>query len=82
MNKKVIAGIGFIAGLLLIIAGIYQNMSVKASAISIIGGADGPTSIFLAGKVGGTLFGTIGIIVGIAVMAVVFIVCMKSKNRK
>ena len=28
----------------------------KAVAVSIIGGADGPTSIFLAGKVGGGFF--------------------------
>ena len=35
----------------------------EAAAISIIGGADGPTSIFLAGKLGmgGTLMGPIGV---------------------
>ncbi len=35
----------------------------EAAAISIIGGADGPTSIFLAGKLGmgGTLLGPIAV---------------------
>ena len=33
---------------------IYTFAMQKAVAVSIIGGADGPTSIFLAGKVGGT----------------------------
>lgn len=33
---------------------IYTFAMQEAVAVSIIGGADGPTSIFLAGKVGGT----------------------------
>ena len=33
---------------------IYTFAIQEAVAVSIIGGADGPTSIFLAGKVGGT----------------------------
>ena len=33
---------------------IYTFAMQKGVAVSIIGGADGPTSIFLAGKVGGT----------------------------
>ena len=31
---------------------IFLDSTEKAAAISIIGGADGPTSIFLAGKLG------------------------------
>lgn len=34
---------------------IREYAQKKAMAVSIIGGADGPTSIFLAGKVGGNL---------------------------
>jgi oxaloacetate decarboxylase beta subunit len=37
-------------------------------AVSIIGGADGPTSVFFAGKVGGDFWA--GIIVGVIVFAV------------
>lgn len=33
---------------------IYAFSMQKGMAVSVIGGADGPTSIFLAGKVGGT----------------------------
>lgn len=33
---------------------IYTFAMKESVAVSIIGGADGPTSIFLAGKVGGT----------------------------
>ena len=34
---------------------IYTYAMQKGMAVSIIGGADGPTSIFLAGKVGGSM---------------------------
>lgn len=34
---------------------IYTFAMQKGMAVSIIGGADGPTSIFLAGKVGGSM---------------------------
>ena len=34
---------------------IYTFAMKEAVAVSIIGGADGPTSIFLAGKVGGSM---------------------------
>ena len=34
---------------------IYTFAMQKGIAVSIIGGADGPTSIFLAGKVGGSM---------------------------
>ncbi|MDO4975707.1 MAG: rhodanese-like domain-containing protein [Eubacteriales bacterium] len=59
MRKKYIAGIIAIA----LVAGIfiYQKIRVKlfvsenenGKAVSIIGGSDGPTSVFIAGKVGG-----------------------------
>lgn len=62
MNKV----IGIVLGLIGVAAaalGIMIRTNGKAS-ISIIGGADGPTSIFLAGKVGGAS-STITIIIGI-----------------
>ena len=41
---------------------IFMGFNGKAAAISIIGGADGPTSIFLAGKLGQTaLMGPIAV---------------------
>lgn len=50
MKKIVVILVGII-GVLLTIAGIVTKAK-KATSIAIIGGADGPTSIFLAGKVG------------------------------
>ena len=48
-----------------------------AKSVSVIGGADGPTSIFVAGKIGGTPAIT-GIIVGIVLLAIgIFIFARK-----
>lgn len=49
-----------------------------ASSVAIIGGADGPTSIFIAGKIGAPMYGAI--IVGIAVFAIgLLLVLLKKK---
>lgn len=52
-----------------------------AASISIIGGADGPTSIFIAGKVGDGMIATVAIIAVIIVVAVVVMI-WKSIKRK
>ena len=55
---------------------VNEQMSV-AKSVSVIGGADGPTSIFVAGKIGGTP-AIIGIIVGIVLLAIgIFIFARK-----
>lgn len=51
-----------------------------AVSISIIGGADGPTSIFLAGKLG-TGF-KVAVVVGIVLLAVTAIIIVKSIMKK
>ena len=59
MKKKYITGI--IAVVLILVAGIfiYKRVHVElytdenGQAVSIIGGADGPTAVFIAGKLGG-----------------------------
>ena len=65
--KKVIGilltTVGIVAAVFSIILKVKGHMSV-----SIIGGADGPTSIFLAGKVGNTS-AVLGVIVGIILFA-------------
>ena len=58
MNKKRILWISVICLMILVAAFfIYKEVQMSydksASAVSVIGGADGPTSIFLAGKIGG-----------------------------
>ena len=43
-----------IAGTAAIAAGIWMQHKKRSTSISIIGGADGPTSIYIAGKIDGT----------------------------
>lgn len=75
--KKVVGGIITVIGLVLAVTGIVTKVN---GATSIVIGADGPTSVFIAGKVGngfgiGTIFA--GIILGVAG---VFII-IKSKKK-
>lgn len=76
--KKVI---GIIIGIIgVIIAGFGISMKQKeAMAISIIGGADGPTSVFLAGKVGAIPI-TITIIVGVVLLVLGVVLFLKKKK--
>lgn len=60
-----------IAGLLAVGLSLAIKMSARGTAvasIAVIGGADGPTSIFLAGKVGN------GSLAGLVAVGVVFLV--------
>lgn len=66
-----------VIGVIIAIAGIIQKNKISAS-ISIIGGADGPTSIFLAGKVGSAPTIT-GIVIGIILLIVGVILVMRKK---
>lgn len=45
--------IGIIMAAISLVFKVNEQMSV-AKSVSVIGGADGPTSIFVAGKIGGT----------------------------
>ena len=60
--------IGIIMAAISLVFKINEQISVTKS-VSVIGGADGPTSIFVAGKIGGTP-AIIGIIVGIVLLAI------------
>lgn len=80
-------GMRKIAGIILTVTGIViaaislifiinGQMSV-ASSVAIIGGADGPTSIFVAGKIGGFSAMT-GVIAGIVLLAAgIFVIARK-----
>ena len=76
--KKTVGGIIAIVGFVLSVFGIITK--VKGATSIVIGGADGPTSVFIAGKVGngfglGTIFA--GVILAVAG---VFII-IKSKKK-
>ena len=54
MNKRIIIGL-IAVGVLLAVACLVISIRNKAAySISVIGGADGPTAIFVAGKLGGS----------------------------
>ncbi len=76
--KKIIAII--VAAVGFILAAIGLNWKSKAAvAVSIIGGADGPTSIFLAGKIGDGFI--IGIIfIGLILFAAGIVIYKKIKK--
>lgn len=76
--KKVAGIIGCIIGFLLIsIGGIMK--AKEYTAVSIIGGADGPTSIFIAGKLGGDLSISL-ILIGVVVLIMTLICYLKRKH--
>lgn len=77
MIKIITSTVGII-GAIMMMYGIVGKAK-KAASISIIGGADGPTSIFLAGKVGNEF--SIGLIViGIALIVVAVLTFLKMKK--
>lgn len=77
MKKRAVIFAGII-GVIALIAGIVLKIK-KSASVAIIGGADGPTSVFIAGKVGDDLStGVIGIGV-ILLLTVIIILKMKKK---
>ena len=50
--KKVVGGIITIIGIVMAAWGIHVYVFAKEATSILIGGADGPTSVFIAGKVG------------------------------
>lgn len=77
--KKVLVIVAGMIGVLLTIAGIVSKAK-EAVAISIIGGSDGPTSIFLAGKLGTDV--SIGLIViGIILIVLTIILWFRKRGK-
>ena len=68
--------IGIVIAAISLIFKVNGQMSV-ARSVSVIGGADGPTSIFVAGKIGGFSAMT-GVIAGIVLLAAgIFVIARK-----
>ena len=77
--KKAITIIIAVLGVIVAAIGI-QGKAKNAVAISIIGGADGPTSVFIAGKVGdGMILGAI--LLGIILASIGVIVYRKISKK-
>lgn len=72
-------GIGScIIGVLFVVFGSVMKMKGDSS-ISVIGGADGPTSVFVAGKLNSDV-SVFLILIGVVLLAIAFIVCLKRKH--
>ncbi len=73
--------LGIIAGILgIVLAGICIVLEQKENtAVSVIGGADGPTSIFIAGKLNGGNF-IFMIVVGIILLILAGVIFYKRKH--
>lgn len=75
--KKVVGVILAAIGIVMFVLGVALKVKGKMS-LSIIGGADGPTSIFVAGKVGSSSV-IIEMIAGIVLLAAGIFVIVRKK---
>lgn len=78
--KKVVGGIITIIGIVMAAWGIHVYVFAKEATSILIGGADGPTSVFIAGKVGNG-FGLGTIFVGINLVVAGVVINIKSKKK-
>lgn len=77
--KKILGIILIIIGIMTAALGIILKVKGQMS-VSVIGGADGPTSIFVAGKVGNTSV-VVEMIVGIVLFIIgIFMVVKNNSN--
>lgn len=76
--KRAIAIVSGVTGILLVVFGLV--MKGKENSVMIIGGADGPTSIFVAGKTGG-IFPALVIVTGIVLIVAGILAFLRKKNR-
>ena len=76
--KKVVGGIITVVGLVLSAFGIITK--AKGATSIVIGGADGPTSVFIAGKVGNG-FGLGTIFAGVILVIAGVVIFIKSKKK-
>ena len=68
-----------IIGMIISVIGIIMKIK-KSFSVSIIGGADGPTSVFLAGQVGSGL-GVLVIGLGIILLGIGLFLIIKHKRK-
>lgn len=77
MKNKLLCLFGILSACTLV-SGIYMKTKTVRS-VSIIGGADGPTSIFIAGRVGD---GFTSLILGIGLCCLIGAVVLLFRNKK
>lgn len=81
--KKTVGIIFGIVGAVLTVIGIVLKINIHrkaaVNAVCIIGGADGPTSIFVAGKLGGN-FSTCAVVIGIILLVIAGFIFFRNKH--
>ena len=75
--KKILGIVAGIVGIISVIVGVALKMN--NNAIAIIGGADGPTSVFVAGKLNSVLVSLL-IAIGVVMLIVAIIFYLKRKR--
>ena len=76
--KKILGIVAGVVGIICIIVG--AALKINNNAISIIGGADGPTSVFVAGKLNSVLVSILLIAIGVVMLIVAIIFYLKRKR--
>ena len=71
--KKILGIVAGIVGIISVIVGVALKMNNNAIAIAIIGGVDGPTSVFVAGKLNSVLVSILLIAIGVVMLIVAII---------
>ena len=71
--KKILGIVAGVVGIISVIVGVALKMNNNAIAITIIGGVDGPTSVFVAGKLNSVLVSILLIAIGVVMLIVAII---------
>lgn len=69
--KKILGIVAGVVGIISVIVGVALKMN--NNAITIIGGVDGPTSVFVAGKLNSVLVSILLIAIGVVMLIVAII---------
>lgn len=76
--KKILGIVAGVVGIISVIVGVALKMN--NNAIAIIGGVDGPTSLFVAGKLNSVLVSILLIAIGVVMLIVAIIFYLKRKR--
>ena len=84
MMKKISGIVILVVGVMAIVVGaltFYKIGSYVPPEASIIGGADGPTTVFLAGRIGLPVYGTIAGGVVLMIVGILLLIYRKDKEQ-
>ena len=83
MKKNLAVLIGLAAAVGILLAGVGVWLKSSLASVAIIGGADGPTSIFIAGRIDGTALLKAGavLLAGALVIGLLLILILGRKRK-